>query len=611
MKQQLWRIGAASLAILAALSTMESSAQSDTDFSYDALGRLSSVCYLATADLITYEYDATGNRSTVSSASNACGPTYFSINDAAAVLENGVLSFTVSRTGNLSAANAISYVSADGTALQPSDYTAVSGALSFAAGESEKAVTIQSLADTLYEPAETVLVNLSNPTNGAIFSDAQGLGTINNDDATSGVNFIISDASAAEGGVINVTVTKAGPTTLTHDLDFATANGTATAGADYTTMSGTLSFSPTETTKTIAITTAQDASYEGNETIFVNLSNATNGASIADAQGIATINENDPAPSFAINNVSVSEGGNLVFTVTKSGSTTLTHAVNFATANGTAIGSDYTSTSGVLTFAPGDTTKTITVVTTENSYYEKNEVLYVNLSGATNGASIADSQGAGTINNDDPAPTFAISNVSASAGSGLSFTITKTGYTLLSHSLNYATANGTATAGTHYTAASGGLTFAWNETSKTVSVSTTSGSVPRGASKSMYLNLSSLTNGATFTDSQGLGTINGPVNHAPVANNDSKSGSYYIYDYVYVYVRNNDTDADGDTLTITSAGCVSSGCSVSVQGGGTYIKVTGTTPGNKTVSYTISDGYGGTDSASATVSSFTDPCPYC
>lgn len=108
-----------------------------------------------------------------------------------------------------------------------------------------------------------------------------------------------------------------------------------------------------------------------------------------------------PGPSFSINDAIGTEGETLVFTVTKTGSTTSTYSVDYATANGTATGADYTAASGTLTFAPTQMTKMISVVTRTDFKVEPNETFYVNLSNPTNGATISDGQGIGTLFNDD------------------------------------------------------------------------------------------------------------------------------------------------------------------------------------------------------------------
>lgn len=115
-----------------------------------------------------------------------------------------------------------------------------------------------------------------------------------------------------------------------------------------------------------------------------------------------------PAPSFSINDASANEGQSLTFTVTKAGSTSISYNINFATANGSATSTgDYYATSGTLTFDPPDTAKTITVNTRDNLVVESTETFFVNLSGATGGATISDSQGVGTIvdnDEEDPCP---------------------------------------------------------------------------------------------------------------------------------------------------------------------------------------------------------------
>ena len=106
-------------------------------------------------------------------------------------------------------------------------------------------------------------------------------------------SFAINDVSATEGGSLIFTVTKSGTAAASLNVNFATANGTATAGSDYTANTGTLVFASTDATKTITVTTADDAAAEGDETVLVNLSGATGGATITDAQGVGTIVDND------------------------------------------------------------------------------------------------------------------------------------------------------------------------------------------------------------------------------------------------------------------------------------------------------------------------------
>ena len=305
----------------------------------------------------------------------------------------------------------------------------------------------------------------------------------------------IGDVTVTEGnsGTTNATfnVILSAPSALQVAVNYATADGTATAGSDYQATSGTLTFAPGETSKTITVLVNGDTTVEPDETFFVNLSNPTN-ATIAKGQGIGVINNDDapPPPSLTINDVTVTEGNSgttdATFTATLSSSSNQTVTVQYATADGTATaGSDYQASSGTLTFAPGQTSKTITVLVNGDTSIESDETFSVNLSNATN-ATIADAQGIGTISNDDvapPAPTVQLSaatyTVAEDAGH---FTITVTRInTASAATVNYgtsdpsglaecATVSGNASQRCDYTQVFGKLSFAAGESSKTVTV---------------------------------------------------------------------------------------------------------------------------------------------
>ena len=247
------------------------------------------------------------------------------------------------------------------------------------------------------------------------------MGTINNDDAQPTIS--INDVSVTEGNAgttsAGFTVSLSNPSSQTITVNYATADNTATAGSDYVTASGTVTFTPGQLTQPISVTVNGDTTFEPNETFNVNLSGATN-ATIADNQGVGTITNDDAQPTISINDVSVTEGnsGTSVagFTVSLSNASSQTITVNYATANNTATaGSDYVTSCGTLTFTPGQTTQPISVTVNGDTTFEPNESFNVNLTGATN-ATIADNQGVGTITNDDAQPTISINDVTVTEG---------------------------------------------------------------------------------------------------------------------------------------------------------------------------------------------------
>jgi hypothetical protein len=188
-------------------------------------------------------------------------------------------------------------------------------------------------------------------------------------------------------------------------VNYATYDNSALAGSDYVTASGTLTFAPGQTSLPIPVMVKGDLLAETDEYFSVSLSNAT-GGSIANGWGYGTIHDDDTPPAITISDASIVEGNSgtklMIFTVYLSQASGNDVWVNYTTANGTATtrDNDYVAKSGTVHFSPGETTKSIEIVISGDTKKEKNESLYVNLSGAINGA-IADSRGVGTILNDD------------------------------------------------------------------------------------------------------------------------------------------------------------------------------------------------------------------
>ena len=306
------------------------------------------------------------------------------------------------------------YATVDGTALAGSDYTPVPlTTLTFNPGETTKSITVDVLGDTTVELDETFQVLLSNPV-GATIADGTGLGTILEDDAAT---VRINDVSVAEGNsgtsaaVFNVTMSN--PSSAPVTMRYGTLPGTATAGSDYTAVTGTLTFDPGITVQSVEVPILGDLTVELNESVLVNLTDLVAGGlavTVADAQAIGTI-INDDAGTVSINDVSVTEGDSgtsaAIFTVTMSRPSSASVTVQFGTAPGTATaGSDYTGAVGSLTFAPGETTKNTTVDVLGDTLFETDETFLVNLTSLSalgRAVTLADNQGQGTILNDDGA----------------------------------------------------------------------------------------------------------------------------------------------------------------------------------------------------------------
>ncbi|MBX7185677.1 MAG: hypothetical protein K1Y01_11080 [Vicinamibacteria bacterium] len=202
--------------------------------------------------------------------------------------------FTVVLSQTWTSSLTVNYQTADGTATAGSDYTAVSGTLTFAAGEASKTVSVPINPDTNIEPNETFFLNLSGASGIATISDPQGVGTILADD---GNRLTINDRTTKEGnsGTKNVTftVTLTPSVSSTVTVDYATADGTASAGSDYQSTSGTLTFASGETSKQVVVVVNGDSVQEAYERFYVQLSNASANAVVADDSGQGTITNED------------------------------------------------------------------------------------------------------------------------------------------------------------------------------------------------------------------------------------------------------------------------------------------------------------------------------
>jgi hypothetical protein len=331
-----------------------------------------------------------------------------SINDVTVTEGNaGVVSatFTVHQFAASEETVTVAYATADGSATADSDYQAASGTLTFAPGETSNTITVPVNGDLLAEPNETFVVNLSSATN-AVIGDPQGIGTIADDEPPL---ITISDVTTKEGNsgaasaTFTVTLSRAYNETVY--IPYSTANGTATAGSDYTAASGSVFIPAGWTSNTFTVMVSGDRLPEANETLFVNLSSPTN-ATLADGQGMGTIVDDEPRVS--IGDVSKKEGNGkkttlFTFTVTLSVAYDQPVTMSFQTVNGTAATSDndYAAKSGTLTFAPGETAKTITVEVKGDGKREANETFYFDLFGNSSNSLFTKSRGLGTIVNDD------------------------------------------------------------------------------------------------------------------------------------------------------------------------------------------------------------------
>jgi carbon monoxide dehydrogenase subunit G len=425
----------------------------------------------------------------------------------------------------------VNYVSLDVSAVSPADFGAVSGTLTFTnGGPLTQSIPVTIVRDNLDELDEAYSVLLSGASNATI-ADAKGDAIIQDDDTATPS---IADISQNEGNSGNTaftfTVTLSNPSALALDFSVSTSNGSAIAPGDYTAVTAQpVSFTAGQTSQPVTVQVVGDGLVEANETFTLAI---FQGAGVIDRgiqpidTAVATILNDDVALDLSINDSSLVEGtgpgtSNATFTVTLSGQplagTPVT--VNYAMANGSALAvTDYTAASGTLTFANGGAlSQTITVALTRDNIDENDESYFVNLSNATN-ATIYDSQGAGTIVDDDTA-SLSIDDVTLPEGNGggmtaFVFTVTTSNPSATAISVNYATSDGSAGSPSDFAPITGGIIIPALATSTTVTVNVVADDLAE-PTETFTVNLFGAI-GAVIADGQAIGTILGDEPSVPV-----------------------------------------------------------------------------------------------
>jgi hypothetical protein len=246
---------------------------------------------------------STGRSGEMWTATVGAGSGFFSIGDVTVAEGDAgttAATFTVFLSPVQAAGASVSYATANGTATAGMDYAASSGTVGFGACQGAATLTVPVIGDRVDEPDETFLVNLSNPAGGTI-ADGQGQGTITDDDPLPAV--VVEDCAVNEGDAGSQPcpfhLALSNPSASAVSVNYATANGSAQGGSDYTPATGTVTF-PALTTgpQTVGVPVQGDGGVEGDEAFVLNLSGAS-GASLPDPQGQATILDDD-APSLSL-----------------------------------------------------------------------------------------------------------------------------------------------------------------------------------------------------------------------------------------------------------------------------------------------------------------------
>jgi len=423
--------------------------------------------------------------------------------------------FAVRLSNRSSQTITVNFTTADLTATAGSDYTNTSGIVTFSPGQLSRTISIPVIGDTNVEPQETFNFNLSTPTNATITTPS-ATGFINNDEVLP-IHYDIAATTATipEGAAPNTVldtfvITRSNYTGLASSIRY-NLGGNASLGTDYevfsitgtgvTENSGRITFAVGATTATLTLRVFGDNVYEPNENINISLSIPSPSTGVINTSSATSIIQNDdPLPAIASSSITFLEGNtgttNATFTVTLPNPSYQTITLNYATANGTAIsGSDYNTTSGTLTFAPGQTTQSFNVSVIGDTNIEPQETFLVNFTNPTN-ATLATTSVTGFINNDDGnqpidysivANTLSILEGTPGNTTPITFVVTRGNFVGTTSSVGYVFTNSTATqnfdfnlvgvTGTDVTSSSGRITFATSASLATITVNVTGDSL--------------------------------------------------------------------------------------------------------------------------------------
>jgi uncharacterized delta-60 repeat protein len=394
---------------------------------------------------------------------------------------------TLVRTNGSSGSVSVTYTAVPGTAQLGVNYNATTGTITFGNGETLKTVTIPLIDNNLVQGTVNMSVVLSNPTGGSTLT-APISATLFITDNDTGVAFLNATNFVNETntpGTEPVLVQRIGNPNTAFQVNYATTDGTAVNGVNYSSVSGTLSFAVGETLKTVSVPLIYDPVVTGNLSFTMGLSGASAGAQVvAPSNTVVVIQDADAGLSFTNANFSVlKNAGNAVITVVCSNpsiepaagnSNTVPLSVHYSTADGTATaGIDYTTTSGTLVFTNGiGTNQFLVPILNNNSSVTGNRTFTVSLSNPTPPGKVT------------PIGTQTVTIIDSNSGlkfSSANYTVLKTnvaatinvfrtGFTDNVVSVNFVATNGTAVAGLNFIATNGTLIFTNGVTNQTFTV---------------------------------------------------------------------------------------------------------------------------------------------
>ena len=432
----------------------------------------------------TMLYAPSNTTLTIIDTVQAPGLLAFSATNYVANSSDGSANVTVVRTNGHSGTVSVAYTTVAGTAVPGVNYQTASGTLTFNDGDTSKTFAVPLLYQLAAPPAVSLSLLLSNPTGGAaLTSPTNATLTIMNTNVI--VSFAVATNTFVETNLYAaINVLRYNNTSGTNTVYCSTTNGpaipgigAALAGVNYSALvNQPLTFYPGVTSATVFVPLLYDTNVTGPLQFTVGLASSAPGV-VVGTPGATTVvlQDADTGLGFSTNASSVlKNAGSILITVICSNTNVEPVSVNYSTTNGTAVaGTDYTATSGTLTFSNGVSVLTFPVSILNNGLITSNRVFYVNLSNPTGTGRLlpGPSQEAVTIIDSNSGLKFSSAAYTVFKTNGPAvITVYRTDNTNTTSTVNYAATNGTAVSGKNFTAVSGTLVFTNGVTSQTFNV---------------------------------------------------------------------------------------------------------------------------------------------
>lgn len=373
----------------------------------------------------------------------------------------GTIKVPVNRRGVTDQAITVSYETQAGTASSGTDFLPASGQLTFNPGESLKYIDVTVVQDTAAEDTEGFTVKL---TGAADLLGPQTTLQINVSNVASVVSVASTNVTVLENaGTVQIPLLRTGLTNVECTVFYLTVAGTASAGSDYVAKSGQVTFAPGATNAFVDVTIMDDDLAEGSEWFMLIVSPSDSNTVIAQDHSTINIQDNASTVQFATASQSVLEGaGQALVEVRRTSELTRAATVSYTTLDGTAhAGTDYGAASGTITFAPGETSKLISVPIFDDLIANDDRAFQVKLQNPVGEVVIGNqSSDTITIGNDEQKVALSEARVIVPLGTpGARIKVKRGPGSLAPVSVQYATADGTAVQGIDYTATQGTLEF--------------------------------------------------------------------------------------------------------------------------------------------------------